>query len=127
MPASSAAAISSSVLPTPEKHDLARVRADPQASHQLADRDDIEARAHRREQFQDAQVRERLHRVADQMIGAGEGLVENAEVAPESARAINEKGGVDSPRQVGDRHVFGIKLIAAVFEVVHCRCGIALG
>ena len=102
------------------EHDLARVRADPQASHQLADGDDVEARAHRREQFQDAQVGERLHRVADQMIGAGEGLVENAEVAPESARAINEKGSVNSPRQVGDRHVFGKKLIVAVFEVVHC-------
>ncbi len=48
------------------------------------------------EQLQDAQVGERLHRVADQMVGAGEGLVENAEMPPESARAIDEKGSVDS-------------------------------
>ena len=54
------------------------------------------------------------------MIGAGEGLVENAEMAAESARAIDEKGSVEAPRQVGDRHVFGKKLIVAIFEVVHC-------
>ena len=58
------------------------------------------------------------------MVGAGEGFVENAEVPPESARAIDEKGSVDSPRQIGDRHVFGVKLIVAIFEVVHCNVAI---
>src|SRR5580704_5659195 len=98
---------------------LARVRTDSKASHQLADRHDIEARAHRIEQFKDAQIRERLHRVTDQMIGAGEGLVENPEMPPESTRAINEKWSVDAARQVGERYVFGVKLIVAIFEVVH--------
>ncbi len=104
--------------------DLARVGADSQASHQLADRHDVEAGAHRVEQFQDAEIRERLHRVADQMIGAGEGLVENPEMPPKSARAINEEGSLDLARQVGDRHVFGVKLIVAIFEVVHCDVAI---
>ncbi len=54
------------------------------------------------------------------MIGAGEGLVEDPEMAPESARAVNEKRRVDSPREVGERHVLGVELIVAIFEVVHC-------
>ena len=53
------------------------------------------------------------------MVGAGESLVEDPEMPPESARAINEKGSVDAARQVGERHVFGVKLIVAIFEVVH--------
>src|SRR5277367_996266 len=53
------------------------------------------------------------------MVGAGEGFVKDAEMAPERARAVDEKRSVDSPREVGDWHILREELIVAVFEVVH--------
>ncbi len=68
----------------PGEHDLFGIRSGPQTAHQLAHRHDVESRAHRTEQLQDAQVRQRLHGVANQMIGAGEGFVKNPEMAAQS-------------------------------------------
>src|SRR3981081_2815604 len=60
------------------KNDLARVRARANTTHQLADGNDIEARAEIAEQLENAQVRKRLHRKTNQAVGAFEGLAQNA-------------------------------------------------
>ena len=82
------------------KNDLARVGAGLHAAHQLADRHDIEARAHRGEKLEHAEIRERLHRVADQMVGAGEGLVHHAVMAAQRARAVDVKWRAEARGEV---------------------------
>ncbi len=119
IPALSAAAISSSVLPTPEKTILPRRRADLEAAHQLAARDHVETGIHRGEQFEHAQVGERLHRKANQMVGAGERFVEDPEMAAQRASAVGVKGGADLRRQIGERYVFGEEPMVAIVEVMH--------
>src|SRR5581483_4460718 len=62
--------------------------AHAKASHQLAHGNDVESGAHRGEQFEDTQVGQRLHREAHEMVGAGESLVEHAEMALQGAGAV---------------------------------------
>ena len=114
-------------LAHPGENDLARIGAHAKASHQLAARDHIEAGTHRGEQFQHAQVGERLHREADQMIGAGERLVEDPEMAPHGSRAVDVKGSADLKREIGERYVLGVKAIVAVGEVMHRLGALAPG
>ncbi len=42
------------------------------------------------------------------MIGAGEGLVENAEMAAQGARAVDVKWSAEAAREFAHRHVFGV-------------------
>ncbi len=106
-------------LAYPGKHDLARVGADLEASHKLADRYDVEAGPHRGEQLQDAQVRQRLHRVADQVVGAGERFVEDAEMAPQRARAVHVERSSEAPGEIAYRDLLGVEMIVLVLEVIH--------
>ena len=87
MPAASAASISASLLPTPEKTTL---RGSPPAAidaRELAAGDDVEAAAEPREQVEDRERRIRLHRVADEVRNAGERRVERPVRARQQSRA----------------------------------------
>ena len=66
MPASSAAAISAAVLPTPEKMIRSRRHAGGERAAQLALRDDIGAGPETGEEAQHGEVRIRLDGIADQ-------------------------------------------------------------
>ena len=101
------------------EHDLFGVGPRPQTAHQLAHRHDVEARAHRTEQLQDAQIRERLHGITNQVIGAGESFVKNPEMAAQGGRAVDVNRGADPLDDLLDRHVLGKKLIVTIREMMH--------
>ncbi len=86
---------------------------------QLAARDHVEARALRRQQAEDVNVRQRLDGEADRRIQLGEGLGQAAVVVPE------RPGRVDVHRRAGlgrdplDGHVLAEQLAVPVFKAVH--------
>ena len=81
MPASSPKAISRAVLPTPEKTILSAGYPRRERAAKLALRHDVGAGAEPAERRDDRLVGVRLQRVADQMVEAREGFVEDAIVA----------------------------------------------
>ncbi len=106
---------------------FARVSAGGLDAEQFSARDDVEAAAVLGEELQDAQVRVRLHGVADQRVDLGEGFLKGLELARESGGAVDVKGGAVLPGEVGDGDLFAVELVVSVFEGVHGRLGFGSG
>ena len=76
-----------------------RIAARREHARQLAARDDVEARAQAREQSQDGEIRVGLHRVADQVVAAGEWRGDGAEALLDRRRASRRSTGVPKRRR----------------------------
>ena len=85
----------------------------------LALRDHVHAGAERGHQAEDREVGVGLHRVADQVVEAGERLLEDPVVAGEGGGGVDVEGRADRGGDLGERHVLGVELAAAIEEVVH--------
>ena len=117
IPAATPAAISSSVLPTPEK--TIRSAGIPHWSDraQLAARDDVGARAEARKQRQDREVRVGLGGVADEVGDRGKRRVEAPEVLLDQRPAVDVEGSAELPRRVLERHAVAEELRRLVARI----------
>ncbi len=119
MPASSACSISLVVLPTP----LITIRSGRPAGEEhateLAPAHDVEARAVVREQAQHGEVRERLHREADEVVDRREGFVEDAQVSEERGLAVHVGRRSELRGDRLERAVLRVEDAIHVREVVH--------
>src|SRR5580704_6968 len=60
------------------------------------------------------------------MVGAGEGFVENPEMAAQGRCAIDVNRGADAVDDILDRHFLGKKLIVSIGEVMHWTLVVSL-
>ena len=70
-------------------------------------------------QLQDAQVRVGLHRVADQGLDLGEGVLKGLELTDEGGRRVDVKRRAEPLGQLGGGHVFAVQFGVAVVEGFH--------
>src|SRR6516165_7405071 len=106
-------------LTHPGKDDLARVGARLQTSHQLAGRNDIEPSAEVAEKPQYAEVRQRLHRKADNRIATFERIAHYTEVTAQSAGAIDINRSANLCSNFTHWHIFGKQPAIAIGEIIH--------
>ncbi len=103
------------------KHDSRRVSAGGQHARQLAARNDVETGSGFGQQRQHPERRIRLYRVANRVRQRAEGLVIGAVIGQDGLAGIDVGGRAHPCRQIGQRHLFAIKIVAGVGE--HRYCG----
>ena len=91
------------------EHHLARIAAGGDHARELAAGDDVEARAEAREHVEHREVGVRLHRVAHEVIAAGERRGERAERALERGARVDEAGRAEPARDVFQRDRLGVQ------------------
>src|SRR5438552_1915959 len=101
------------------EHDLGRIAACGNHPRQFAARHDVEAAAESREQIDDAEIRDGLQRVADEVRDAGEGRIELAKRALEGGAGIDEARGSVPRRDVRERDRFDGEFAVTIRESGH--------
>ena len=102
---------------------LGRVAPGQTDAVELASGDDVEAAAMLGHHLEQAQVRVRFHRIADQGIDLGEGPQQVVQRAQNGCLAIDEKRCAESGGQLDHRNILAIKLTAAVVKGFHGSSG----
>ena len=122
-----ASAISSRVLPTPAK--MIRSAGTPAARRplQLAGRDHVHAGAEPGHGREHGLVGVGLDGEADEVVGAGERLVEHAVLPLERRGGIAIERRADGLGEAREAHALGVESAAAIVEVVHGAPGIGPG
>src|SRR5260221_2861697 len=90
-----------------------------QHARELASRDDVEPGAQAPQHVEHREVRVGLHRVADEMLHAGEALVELAERVLDRRARIHVAGRAEAPRHLFQRHAFESELALHALKGVH--------
>jgi len=106
-------------LAHPGVHDPLRRHAGLEAAEQLAPRHNVQTAPQIGEELQDGEVRVGLHGKADEVEDAGEGLVEDPEVAGQRGVAVDVDRGANLGGDPGDRNLLAVEVVTAVLEVVH--------
>src|SRR6185436_5145759 len=100
-------------------HDAIGPTPGEQHAAELAAAHDVEARAAIREQAEHGEVRERLHREADEMVDGREGFLEDPEMPEQRRLAVDVRGRAELRRDRLERAVLRMEDPVLVREVVH--------
>ena len=79
----------------------------------------IDSRALARQEVQHREIRVRLHRVADEVVGAGERVVEGAEPAFERGPRIDVTRRAERAAEFGQRDALGVQFAVDAWKGVH--------
>ena len=101
------------------EHHLAGIAAGGDHARELAAGNDVEARPEPREHVEDGEVRVRLHRVADEVIAAGEGSAERTERGLERRARVDIARRAEAARDVSERHRLRMQLTVPEGERTH--------
>ncbi len=110
-------------LADPGEDDALGPAAGGQHAREFAARDDVEAGTEPREDAEDGEVGVRLDRVADEMVGAREGVVEGAPGRLDRGPRVDVAGGPVAARDFREAHALHPQLAVVVADRAHGNAG----